>query len=166
MSLPTPTFCGLCYACCYFNTNVQQMPSGARKAPDGRDLHFRTTFSFTNHTDALLFQKLSQNSRSPTTHVLRQKSLGSRIASKSIDQQKSNYPFVADLQDLPPLPCHMSRILIRYPALPSSTFPNLADPKAPAVTPASRQRSTANKPDPNQPCRSMQVHLPFAMIIL
>ena len=164
MSLPTLTLYGLCYACCYFNINVRQMPSGARKAPDGRDLHFRTTFSFTNYTDALLFQKLSQNSRSPTTHV--QQSLDSRITSKSIDQQKSNYPFLADLQDLPRLPSHMSRISIRCPALPSSTFPNLADPKAPAVTPASRQRSTANKPDPNQPCRSMQVHLPFTMIIL
>lgn len=88
------------------------------------------------------------------------------LINKSIDQQKSNYPFLADLQDLPRLPSHMSRISIRCPALPSSTFPNLADPKAPAVTPASRQRSTANKPDPNQPCRSMQVHLPFTMIIL
>ena len=129
MSLPTPTLCGLCYACCYFNTNVQQMPSGARKAPDGRDLHFRT-FSFTNHTDALLFQKLSQNSRSPTTHVLRQKSLGSRIASKSIDQQKSNYPFFAVLQDLPPLTSHMSRILIRYLALPA---PHSLIPKLPLL---------------------------------
>ena len=63
MNLPTLMLYGLCYACCYFNTNVQQMPSGARKAPDGRDLHFQVTFSFTDHTDALLFQKLSQNSR-------------------------------------------------------------------------------------------------------
>ena len=39
------------------------MPSGARKALDGRDLHFQVTFSFTDHTDALLFQKPSQNSR-------------------------------------------------------------------------------------------------------
>lgn len=64
---------------------------------------------------------------SPTTHVLRQQSPGSRIASKSIDQQKSNYPFLADLQDLPPLPSHVSRISIRYPAphSPTSLIPKL-----------------------------------------
>ena len=60
---------------------------------------------------------------SPTAHVLRQQPLGSRVASKSIDQHKPNYHFLADLQDLPPLPSHMSRISIRYLALPSSSIP-------------------------------------------
>lgn len=64
---------------------------------------------------------------SPITHILQQQSLGSRIASKSIDQQKSNYHFLTDLQDLPPHIVHFNEIpsLTQLQHSPTSLIPKL-----------------------------------------